>query len=56
MSSRKRKKDQEKMHKELVVEYQRAGYSEKESKKYASQEMEELMSEKKMKPLKRKIV
>ena len=55
MSSQKRNKDQKKMYKELVAEYQRSGYSEKESKKYATQEMEELMIEKKINPLTRKI-
>ena len=54
MSSNKHKKDQKKIFKELVSEYQRDGYSEKESRRYASQEMEELMSERKLKPLKRK--
>ena len=55
MSNQKRNKDQKKMYKDLVSEYQRSGYSEKESKKYATQEMEELMIEKKINPLTIKI-
>ena len=54
MSSQKRKKDQKKIFRELISEYQRNGYSEKEAKRFASQEIEEIMNEKKIKTLKRK--
>jgi hypothetical protein len=54
MSSSDRKKDQKKTFKKLVSEYQREGYNSKEAKKYASQEVEEFMIEKKFKPQKRK--
>ena len=54
MSSSDRKKDQKKTFKKLVSEYQREGYNSKEARKYASQEVEEFMTEKKFKPQKRK--
>jgi|TARA_R110000824_G_scaffold60572_7_gene161834 hypothetical protein len=49
----KNKKDQKKTYKELVAEYQREGYDSKTARKYASQDMYELMSEKKLRNYKR---
>ena len=49
MTNLDRKKGDKKAFKKLVAQYQREGYPSKEAKKYASEEMEELMDEKKFK-------
>ena len=55
MSNTQRKMDQKNIFKELVSQYQKQGYSIKEARRYASQEVDELMIEKKLKPRKRKV-
>tara|TARA_R100000963_G_C4550902_1_gene43890 strand:+ start:261 stop:446 length:186 start_codon:yes stop_codon:yes gene_type:complete len=51
--SNKRKKDYKKIFKNLLSEYQKDGYSEKEARKYASEEIEDMMIERKIKSFKK---
>ncbi len=53
MTKDQRSKDRKVMFKELVSEYQRSGYSLKESKKFASEEVEEQLTEEKFLPVKK---
>ena len=53
MTKDQRSKDRKVMFKELVSEYQRSGCSLKESKKFASEEVEEQLTEEKFLPVKK---
>ena len=53
MSKNQRSKDRKIMFKELVSEYQRSGFTLRQARKFASEEIEEQLTEGKVLPIKK---